>query len=164
MILSNWTLSITLSRRSLILRFPLFLWPKWAVWWMILFKKKSNIHLPLNSWMKNWEYIIHWVLILLSLTPEFRIHLSMTSSEAQKAAEDELSCRLFYAWWLSVRFLWLMKRQISIQNPFFVMIRLACGAQFWTFTKIWAMGRENKEEWEQSFICYALFSSLDSLF
>lgn len=160
MILSNWTLSITLSRHNLILRFPLFLWPKWTTWWMTLFKKKiSNIHLPPNSWMKNWEYIIHWALILLSPTPKFRIHLSMTSSEAQKAAGYELSWRLFYAWWLSVRFFWLMRRQISIQNALFVMIRLACGALFWTFTKIEKMGwnrRRTKRNEKKSFIFYVV--------
>lgn len=118
--------------------------------------------------MKNWEYIIYWALILLSPTPKFRIHLSMTSSEAQKAAGYELSCRLFYAWWLSVRFFWLMRRQISIQNAFFVMIGLSCGALFWTVTKIKKMGwnrRRTRRNEKKTFTFYAmLFSFSPQLF
>lgn len=71
---NNRTLSISLSRHNLILRSPpgqRQLRDEWR-----FLKKISNIHLPPNYWMKNWEYIIHRVLILRSSTPKFRIHLS----------------------------------------------------------------------------------------
>ena len=152
---NNWTLSISLSRHNLIRRLPS---PTRTMWWMSLLKKKiSNIHLPPNYWMKNWEFIIRRVLILRSPTPKFRVHLSSTSQLRKQPRRSDPEIVLCMAvkcdscdWWEG--------KSVS-KKAFLVMIRLACGALFWTFTK--SDGEENRDgmtSGEKEILNFLLFS------
>lgn len=111
---NNWTLSISLSRHNLIRRLP---WPARTMWWMSLLKKRYQIFICPQT--------TEWKIENLSFAEcSFYVPLLPNSEFTYpRQASWESSCvgviqRLFYAWRLSARFLWLMGRQISIQKSF----------------------------------------------
>ncbi len=141
MSLNNWTLSISLSRRRLILR---FCWPTWTMWWMSPFKKDIKYSSAPVYWMKKLR--IYHSQAARFMFPYSQIQNSLIPNKRRDWESSQVKVILQIVLCMKV------KREIPLtdekanQYPkkAIALIRFACGALFWALLRLEKWVREQE--------------------